>query len=125
MTTRRSALVVGLFLIGAALFNAAYGQAPLYYSNQNQYFLHGLARAGHGHLDEDWLANTADPTPAFSTLVAVTARYLHPWAFHAYHALLLGAYAAAMLGLFVYLAGAETAGRRWPLFLGLFVLVHS
>src|SRR5262249_29058828 len=39
--------------------------------------------------------------------------------------LLLGAYAASMLGLFVYLAGAETAGRRWPVFLALFVLVHS
>src|SRR3954467_6709209 len=100
MTTRRSALVVGLFLIGAALFNAAYGQAPLYYSNQNQYFLHGLARAGVGHLDEDWLANTADPTPAFSTLVAFTARFLHPAFFHAWYALLLGVYAAALVGTF-------------------------
>lgn len=121
--TRRAALA--LFLAGAAAFAAAYGLAPLYYSNQNQYFLHGLAAAGHGELAADWLANTADPTPLFSAGVALTARHLHPWAFHAYHALLLGAYAAAMLGLFATLAGADKASRRWPAFLALFVLAHS
>src|SRR5436190_6480308 len=95
----------GLFLLGSILFAAAYCQAPLYYSNQNQYFLHGLAEAGEGLLADDWLAKTRDPTPVFSGLVAVTGRSLHPWAFHVYYALLFGAYAAAMLGLFVTVAG--------------------
>src|SRR5438067_5986920 len=95
------------FLFWACVFAAVYCQAPLYYSNQNQYFLHGLADAGVGLLDEDWLAYTRDPTPAFSGLVALTARWLHPWAFHAYYALLQGAYAAALLGLFAWLAGRE------------------
>jgi len=121
---RRAALAAVLFLAGSAVFAAAYGLAPLYYSNQNQYFLHGLAAAGHGQLAEDWLANTADPTPAFSALVALTARYLHPWAFHVYHALLLGVYAAAMLGLFFALAGEKAEGR-WPVFLALVVAAHS
>jgi hypothetical protein len=114
----------GLFLLLTVAFTAAYCQAPLYYSNQHQYFLHGLAHAGHGFLADDWLANTADPTPAFTALVSVTSRHLHPWLFHAYHALLLGAYAAAMLGLFFHLAGAETAARRWPLFLLLLIAAH-
>src|SRR5438105_1349392 len=96
-------------LFWAAAFAAACGQAPLYYSNQNQYFLHGLADAGVGLLHEDWLANTLDPTPLFSALVAFTARHLHPWAFYLYYALLLGVYAAAMLGLFV-----AVVGGRWP-----------
>src|SRR3989442_5843934 len=96
-----------LFLLAAALFAAAYTQAPLYYSNQNQYFLHGLARAGEGELRHDWLANTRDPTPLFSTLVELTARSLHPWIFHVYYALLLGGYAAAMLGRLVFVAGVE------------------
>src|SRR4051794_34225698 len=100
----RSALPAALFLIGTALFAVAYCQAPLYYSNQNQYFLHGLADAGYGFLREDWLANTRDSTPLFSALVAFTVRHLHPWAFHLYYALLLGAYATAMLGLFVTVA---------------------
>src|SRR5436309_13096901 len=103
---------VALFLLGTILFALVYCQAPLYYSNQNQYFLHGLAQAGEGLLDEDWLANTRDPTPVFSGLVELTARRLHPWAFHVYYALLQGAYAAAMLGLLVTAAGPGAAARR-------------
>src|SRR5947209_4063362 len=49
--TQPRLLILGL--LGAALFAAAYGQAPLYYSNQNQYFLHGLASAALG-LDYPW-----------------------------------------------------------------------
>src|SRR5438128_7216158 len=105
-----------LFLVAAALFAAAYTQAPLYYSNQNQYFLHGLADAGEGLLEEDWLAGTKDPTPVFSALVSVTARMLHPWVFHIYYALFFGAYAVALILLFVAVVGEPTAARRWPLF---------
>ncbi|MFO0844109.1 MAG: DUF6798 domain-containing protein [Gemmataceae bacterium] len=61
----------------------------------------------------------------FSTLVAVTARHLPAWTFHVYYALLLGAYAAAMLGLFVYLADPELARRRWPVFCLLFLAAHA
>jgi hypothetical protein len=122
---RRRARALILFLLGAAVFAAAYCQAPLYYSNQNQYFLHGLADAGEGLLREDWLANTRDPTPAFTALVALTARFLHPGAFYVYYALLLGAYAAAMLGLFVAVAGREVAARRWPAFVALFAAAHA
>ena len=53
----------------AALFALAHTQSPLFFSNQNQYLLHGLAHAGYGHLANDWLANTKDPTPVFSLLV--------------------------------------------------------
>src|SRR5262245_26602648 len=101
---RRWLLAVALFVAGSAVFAAAYCQAPLYYSNQNQYFLHGLAQVEGPPLSKDWLAGTADPTPVFTALVALTARYLHPWAFHVYHALLLGAYGSATLGLFFALA---------------------
>src|SRR5262245_34845562 len=86
-------LAVAGVLLSVAAFVAAYGQAPLYYSNQNQYLLHGFAAAGDGLLRDDWLAQTRDPTPVFTTLVAVTVRYLHPWLLHIFHAVLLGAYA--------------------------------
>lgn len=66
--------VVKIMLIGA-LFAFAYSQSPFYTSNQNQYFLHGLARAGLGFLDQDWLASTLDPTPVFSQLIYLTARF--------------------------------------------------
>ena len=57
------------FLFWSFVFGVSYTQAPLYYSNQNQYFLHGLAAAGLGDLHQDWLANTKDPTPVFSWIV--------------------------------------------------------
>jgi hypothetical protein len=111
--------------MGAGLFSAAYCQAPLYYSNQNQYFLHGLAQAGEGFLARDWLAQTLDPTPVFSALVAFTARYLHPWLFYIYCGLLFGVYAASMVGLFVWCVDVPSAKGRWPVFVALFLLVHA
>jgi hypothetical protein len=110
------------YLLVAATFAAAYGQAALYYSNQNQYFLHGFALADVGLLPEDWLAGTLDPTPLFSQLTARTMTYLDPWVFHLYHALLVGIYAAAMLDLFVVLSRRAS---RWPVFALLFVFIHS
>ncbi len=114
-----------LFVVGTAVFATAYCQAPLYYSNQNQYFLHGLANAGEGLLKEDWLAGTWDPTPVFSGLVAFSVRWLHPWTFHFYYALLQGVYAAAMVGLFFGVVGEEAGRRRWPIFVALLVAVHA
>jgi hypothetical protein len=123
--SRRPLRAILLFLLGSAVFAVAYCQAPLYYSNQNQYFLHGLANARRGLLASDWLASTRDPTPVFSALVTFTVEYLHPAAFYLYHALLLGAYAAALLGLFRLVAGPEITARRWPVFLALLVLFHA
>jgi hypothetical protein len=86
-------LVVALL---AAAFAAAHTQAPLFYSNQNQYLLHGLASAGYGHLSADWLATTAEPTPLFSAGVAAAYRVAGLWPLHAaYFALLMGYFAAA------------------------------
>jgi hypothetical protein len=73
-----------------ALFALAYSQSPLYTSNQNQYFLHGLASAGYGHLSQDWLANTLDPTPVFSWLVQATYASVGAWFFYIEYGLLLG-----------------------------------
>lgn len=44
---------------------------PLFYSNQNTYFLHGLASTDFGNLEQDWLAKTKDPFPIFSYLVKI------------------------------------------------------
>jgi hypothetical protein len=122
---RRGLRALALFALMTAAFSLLHCQAPLAYSNQNQYFVHGLAQAGAGLLREDWLAGTRDPTPLFSGLVAFTVRYLHPWAFHVYEALVMGVYALSLLGLFVAVVGPGAAGRRWPLFVVLFALAHS
>lgn len=112
-------------LLWAALFALAHTQSPLYYSNQNQYFLHGLALAGVGHLDHDWLANTRDPTPAFSALVAGAYRVVGPWAFQAGYFVLLGVYFEAARRLAAALPGFPDRGPGQALFLALFLAAHA
>jgi hypothetical protein len=80
----------------AILFALAHTQSPLYYSNQNQYFLSGLADAGAGNLNHDWLANTADPVPVFSAFVAICFKYLGTWPFHIVFFLALVGYYLAL-----------------------------
>ncbi len=107
------------------LFGIVYTQPRLYYSNQNQYFLHGLAQGGLGFLKDDWLANTADPTPLFSALVAVTHRYLHESFFYLYYILILGIYFHAALGIFEHLSGSRATARTRLGFITLFFVLHS
>src|SRR5437868_2548872 len=79
----------------AAAFAVAHTQSPLYFSNQNQYLLHGAALAHHGHLAHDWLATTRDPTPLFSLLVAA-AYSVNEWLLQpAFFALVMGYFLAA------------------------------
>jgi len=113
------------FLFWAFIFALAYTQAPLYYSNQNQYFLHGLTQAGYGNLDRDWLANTTDPTPLFTWIVAFTYRYLHPYLFHFYYVLILGVYFRSMLSLFDVLTNDQASRPVRMCFIVLFVAAHA
>lgn len=125
LVRQRFVLGTGVFLLGTLAFALTYAQAPLYYSNQTQYFLHGLADAGVGELDEDWLANTADPTPIFTKLVAVTVGYLHENLFYVYYALLQGVYFLSLWGIFRALAGRRATLWRESIFLLLMLLIHS
>lgn len=72
MTPAPSRAAVWLPIAAAVLFAVAHTQPLGFYSNQNQYLLHGLADAGYGNLRTDWLANTTDPTPLFSGMVSIT-----------------------------------------------------
>src|SRR5512139_1108948 len=87
-------------IIWSALFAIAYTQSPLYTSNQNQYFLHGLAQAGFGNLKQDWLANTLDPTPVFSILISLTYRLTQqPFLYYLYYTALLVVYLFCLVGI--------------------------
>jgi hypothetical protein len=116
----------GIFLAGSAAFALAYTQTPLYGPNQDQYFLHGLARAGYGFLSRDWLAGTTDPTPLFSLLVEITWRLTH-WApaFYLIYALLLGVYyfSAIDIGAAAFSIRPSSAAR-WSFAFGALFL-HS
>jgi hypothetical protein len=113
------------FIIWSLLFGIAYTQPRLYYTNQNQYFLHGLAQGGLGFLKDDWLANTTDPTPLFSGLVAVSHRYLHESFFYLYYILILGIYFHAVLGISEHLSGTRATARTHLGFIASLVLLHS
>ena len=43
---RRAPWLLTQFVLITVVFSLAYGQAPLFYSNQNQYLLHGFAIGG-------------------------------------------------------------------------------
>lgn len=111
-------------LITLLFFGLACTQAPLYYSNQNQYFLHGMAHAGHGLLADDWLANTADPTPVFSALVAFSYRYLGEFSFYAEYLVILGIYAGSLLWLFTFLYPGKPLSVRLT-FVAVMMMLHS
>jgi hypothetical protein len=116
---------VAALLAGAVLFGIAHTQTPLYYSNQNQYFLHGLAAAGKGFLAQDWLANTRDPTPLFSAVVAFTARHLNEAVFYVYYFLLLGIYFISLARLAPVVLGRPPGRLTWFCFLTALVVVHA
>jgi hypothetical protein len=86
-------LVLGVF------FGVSYVQEPLYTSNQNTKFLQGMAQAGYGYLEQDWLANTLDPLPVFTGLVQFTHAYLVPELFYLYYWILFGIYAYSLIGI--------------------------
>ncbi|MGD8620500.1 MAG: hypothetical protein PVH60_01005 [Anaerolineales bacterium] len=116
-------VLISLGLI--VLFGLIYSQAPLYTSNQNQYFLHGAAAAGVGTLENDWLANTVDPTPVFSKLVELTFLLRVPFLFHLYYVLLLGLYLYSVWGiLLTTLQPAWTRLQQWIMIV-LLVTIHS
>lgn len=112
-------------LAWGAVFGLAYGQSPLYTSNQNQYFLHGLAQAGRGGLAGDWLANTADPAPLFTALVRLTASLLDERLFYVYFLLLAAIYLHSLWGIADRLFELSAQRARTLLFLTAVFVLHS
>ncbi|HEY1380721.1 MAG TPA: DUF6798 domain-containing protein [Gemmataceae bacterium] len=115
-------------LFWAAAFAIAYCPAPLYYSNQNQYFLHGLAAAGRGDLAHDWLVTTRDPAPLFSAAVAWTATTFGDradLAFQAAYYVLLGVYFLSLVALIDATLGLPPTRSMRFLLLTLLVAAHA
>jgi hypothetical protein len=118
-------LPVLVWFLLSAVFGLAYTQSHLYNDNQNTKFLHGLAMGGMGLLQEDWLANTADPLPVFSLLVSVTYAFLAERLFYVYFALLMGVYAYSMLGIASTLYGMNRSPARVLAYFTAILAIHS
>jgi hypothetical protein len=102
----------------SVIFVLSFPTEPLYYSNQNTKFLHGLARAGMGNLGADWTAATVDGLPVFSFIVYVTAKYLSPYIFYVYQAALLSLLFWTLLELGCSVAGRHGKTPRFRIMLG-------
>ena len=107
------------------LFGIIYAQSPVYTSNQNQYFLHGLAAAGFGNLDVDWLANTIDPTPVFSSLIYITFLIAqNEVIFYLYYIVLMAIYLFSLIGVIRIIFNLQD-NESILLFITTLVIIHS
>ena len=109
----------------SVIFALSYTQSPQFTSNQNQYFLHGLADAGFGYLDQDWLANTADPTPVFSILVNFSHQNIGNTIFYFYYSILLAIYLFSILGIVSSIYEVIQSRTTFLIYLASFILVNS
>jgi hypothetical protein len=125
--SKRSFFLASITLIvSAIIFTGVYAQSPLYTSNQNQYFLHGLAKKGAGNLSQDWLANTLDPTPIFSLLVEYTeGLFRSELPFYVYYACLLGIYLYSVFGIIDSVFHLRGSRVKTMAFFSAFLLLHS
>jgi hypothetical protein len=112
-------------LLYAVLFAVAHTQSPLYYSNQNQYFLKGVAAGSDSQLSHDWLVGTADPVPVFSAFVAGCVRTVGEWPFQVVFFLALVGYFLAMWRLVEKLPFAPRSPGGWTAFAFAFTAVHA
>ncbi|MGB3532941.1 MAG: DUF6798 domain-containing protein [Microcoleaceae cyanobacterium] len=120
----KSNLLTLLKILGLGiLFGFSYVQKPLYTSNQNTKFLQGMAEAGYGYLDQDWLANTLDPLPVFSALVQFTHAYLLPEFFYIYYWILCGFYVYSLMGISAIIFNLKSDYEKLIYFV-LLVAVH-
>jgi len=110
-------------LLFGALFIILNPPLPYYTSNQNAHLLRGLEDGGMPQLKNDWLAETTDPYPVFSALVAVTSRFFAPWMFAVYQMILAGLYIVTLCNISEKALGLD-ASRRMHLAMCL-LLLHS
>ena len=119
---------VGLvsFLAWALVFGVVYAQSPLFTSNQNAYFLHGLADAGFGYLSHDWLATRQESMPVFTGLIYLTYMVFHSKVpYYLFYALLMGVYLFSMYGIMDIFFDLRRSKARTLAFLALFLAAHS
>lgn len=123
-TTKARFLLIGKFLL-MLVFAISILQWPLYSSNQNTYFVHGLANAGVGHLNLDWLAQTTDPYPVFSALVSGTIRVFGENAFYFYQIVIQVIYAYSILGIGSYVFRFDNMRMKYLSYFVLLATLYS
>jgi hypothetical protein len=112
-------------LLLAVLFAGAYGQSPLYSSNQNTYFVQGIALAEGGALQDDWLVSCANHLPVFTALVYAVVKWMIPGVFYFIHGALIAVYAFCLLWLIGRVFKLPRSSPVLGLSLVLLTLMHA
>lgn len=112
-------------LAACCLLASAQVQSRLFSSNQNSYFLVGLARAGYGCLSNDWMATRTDHVPVFSWLVSTVHTYGGHWMFYVLFCAMVALYLVSLSAIVAYQNGPSWhSALQAPLFISLMALVH-
>lgn len=122
---RETAGKIALLIFLGLIMGVGHAQFPLYSSNQNTYFVHGLADGGLGFLSHDWLAHTRDPFPVFSLLINLTYRFASEKLFYGYQFLLAGVYLFSLSGIAAILYPPGRSKTRQLAFLAIAVFLYS
>jgi hypothetical protein len=112
-------------VVTTLLFAIAFTQDPVYISNQTTKFLHGLAQAGLGNLQEDWLANTINPLPAFTVLVRWSYTWFGKGIFYVYPLFIFGIYVYSLTHIVAKLFRIHESVPKFLSFFALFLLIHG
>ncbi len=115
---------IAAFLGACLLFAGAFYQAPLFSSNQNTYFLNGLAHAGYGYLSSDWLALQTDHIPVFSYMVAFVHTYGGDWLFYILFVGLATTYAVSLSAIAARTFASEWRWQHMTVFLFMLMFFH-
>ncbi|MBN2044877.1 MAG: hypothetical protein JW757_07655 [Anaerolineales bacterium] len=123
----RRILFTLLFWIGITLLMVVVlgGFQELFWGNQTTKMLYGLADAGYGYLDQDWMANTKDPLLAFSWIVKFTYQYLGVRFFHIYQFVLVGIYLYSLMMIADHFYQIRRAPILFFIFLSVYLLTYS
>lgn len=111
-------------LLGAWFF-VVFPTEPLYFENQNTKFLHGMAAAGIGHLDQDWTANTVDVMPVFTGIVYLLHVLTPPAVCYLLQIVLFAVFLCAILRIADAAAGRGAARTIFPVMVGALVVASQ
>jgi hypothetical protein len=104
-------MLLSMVLLGAWFF-LVFPTEPLYFENQNTKFLHGMALAGIGHLDQDWTANSIDVMPVFTGIVYALHVATPPVVCYLVQIALFSVFLYAVVWLASFAVG-ERSDRHW------------
>jgi hypothetical protein len=116
---------IAVSLLLGAWFFLVFPTEPLYFENQNTKFLHGMALAGIGHLDQDWTAGTIDVMPVFTGIVYLLHAATPPTVAYLVQIALFSVFLYSVLRIADAAAGKDAEHTIFPVIVGVLVVASQ